>query len=79
MGKLTFVKQCIIAGILYLILLICGIRFSMPRLIDIGWVCVGALFLIHPAVPDKYKEKKNAALIVRIIAIAVIAVGVFLR
>ncbi|MCR4752230.1 MAG: hypothetical protein K5852_08030 [Eubacterium sp.] len=79
MGKLTFNKQCIIAGILYLILLVCGIRFSMPRLIDIGWVCVGALFLINPAVPDKYREKKNAVLVVRIIAVAVIAAGVFLR
>ena len=79
MEKLTFMKQCIIAGVIYLILLICGIQFSMPRLIDIGWVCVGVLFLIHPAVPDKYKEKKNAAVVIRIIAVIVIAVGAFLR
>lgn len=79
MGKLSFAKQCIVAVVLYLILLICGIRLSMPMLVDLGWICVGALFLIHPVIPDKYREKKNAAAIIRIIAIAVIAVGVFLR
>ena len=79
MGKLTFTKQCVLAVILYLILLICGIHFKMPRLIDIGWICVGALFLIHPAVPDKYEEKKNASAVIRILAIAVIVIGVFLR
>ena len=79
MKKLTFTKQCVIAVIIYLVLLVCGIHFKMPRLIDIGWICVGALFLINPAVPDKYREKKNAVLFIRIIAIAVIAAGVFLR
>ena len=79
MKRLTFTKQCVIAVILYLVFLVCGIHFKMPRLIDIGWICVGALFLINPAVPDKYREKKNAVLVIRIIAIAVIAAGVFLR
>ena len=79
MEKLTFTKQCVIAGILYLVLLICSIHFKLMRLIDIGWICAGALFLINPAVPDKYREKKNAASVIRIIAIAVIIVGVFLR
>ena len=79
MKKLTFTKQCVIAVIIYLVLLVCGIHFKMPGLIDIGWICVGALFLINPAVPDKYREKKNAVLVIRIIAIAVIAAGVFLR
>lgn len=79
MEKLTFTRQCIIGVILYMILMICSIRLFMPRLMDIGWICIGALFLINPAVPDKYKEKKNAAAVIRIVAIAVIAVGVFLR
>lgn len=82
MEKLTFDRLVAIGVVLILIANVLAFLLHAGFLVNLAWVVYGALCLVHPVCPGRWKNserEKKAVLGVRIAGILCIAIGLLTR